>query len=109
MKKNNQMTALGKKANKNLIWGTILKVMLPGTGIGTLVSTVAWIEAIADVHYHPENYPVLDSDSYRRLAGVMPKDLEASQKKLDEEVNKFVDSVKKEMEEFRKNKEDESQ
>lgn len=112
MKKNIQMTALGKKANKNLIWGTVLKILLPGTGIGTLVSTVAWTEAMVDAHYHPENYPVLDDNTYRRLAGVLPKELEVSQKELDEEINKFVESVKKEMEDLRKkdkNDKDESQ
>lgn len=107
MKKNNQMTELGRTANRDLVLGFVLKILLPGTGIGTIVSTKAWVEAMADAYHHPENYPQLDTDTYRRLAGVTPKHTE----ELNKEIERFVDETKKKIDDLKNNKDnkDESQ
>ena len=94
--KKNQMaqTELNKKASKALIWGTLLKVLLPGTGIGSLVCTASWVMAADDIYHNPENYPVFNSDSYRMLA--------ESSANLENEIKKFVDSTKEKIDQIRK-------
>ena len=109
MKTTIKQTALLKKANKALVWGTVLKILLPGTGIGTLVSTTGWVMAMDDVYHNPEAYPILDSDSYRRLAGKLPKELEQataeSQRNLDNEIDKLVKEMRAQVDkmQFKKN------
>lgn len=105
MKKNNQMTELGRTANRDLVLGFVLKILLPGTGIGTIVSTKAWVEAMADAYHHPENYPQLNTDTYRRLAGVTPNNTE----ELDKKIERFVDETKKKIDNLNKDNKDESQ
>lgn len=101
MKKNQNQVGQSKllrKANKMLVWGTMLKILLPGTGIGSLLSTSAWVLVADDVYHNPENYPAFDSDSYRMIAGKLPKDVECglteSSEMLKKEITKFVASTK---------------
>ena len=99
------MTELGRTANRDLVLGFVLKILLPGTGIGTIVSTKAWVEAMADAYHHPENYPQLNTDTYRRLAGVTPNNTE----ELDKKIERFVDETKKKIDNLNKDNKDESQ
>lgn len=106
-KKNTKMSELGKKANRDLVLGTVLKILLPGTGIGSIISAKAWAEAMVDVYHHPELYPEFDNNTFRREAQVPLKVDSKLQEKVDAEMKEFVDEIKKKLDDFKN--EDESQ
>lgn len=107
---NIKQTALSKKANKHLVVGTALKVLLPGTGIGSLVTTAAWVEALVDCYFHPENYKdSIDTESYRWLAGVESKVVADHKKATAEDIKKFTDEIQSRIDELGKKDEGESQ
>ena len=94
---NKSQSKLLKKANKHLVWGTILKIVFPGTGIGEVLTTTAWIEAMADTYWHRDYWnELLGNDTYKRLAGVeeIPTDYTVS----EEDLEKFTEYMKKKLE-----------
>ncbi len=93
---NKTQSELLRKANKHLVWGTILKFVLPGTGIGEVLTTTAWVMAMADTYWHRDYWDEsLGSDTYRRLAGVeeTPTDYTVS----EEDLEKFTEYMKKKL------------
>lgn len=89
MKNNNKnkQSDLNKLANKLLKAGIITRILLPGTGIGTLLTTMAWTATVSDCYYNPEYYKeaVDGMENIKKLAG---------KSDLDEELNKFVERAK---------------
>lgn len=53
MKKKNSFV---EKSNKYLILGTVFKILLPGTGIGSVITAYGWANGLADVYSNPENW-----------------------------------------------------
>ncbi len=89
IKVNDTRSELAKKSDKLIIIGTILKVVFPGTGIGSLVSANGWLYAIMDA---TEN-----SDAYRETmlrAGFIPKNAKLTEEEAAKKVVEFLNKTK---------------
>lgn len=80
---------LVSRSNKGLVLGTILKILLPGTGIGSMVTAYGWANAFAHLYLEPEAY----SESIETFIATDPKSYyyavkKKSEKMLTEENNK---------------------
>ena len=60
---NDKRSELAKRSDKFIITGTILKILLPGTGIGSAVCAFGWTCAIADAANNPDGYKAIINDN----------------------------------------------
>ena len=99
MKNNNKnkQSDLSKLANKLLKAGIITKILLPGTGIGSLLTTMAWSATVSDCYYNPEDYKevIEGKENIKKLAG---------KSDLEHELNKFVENAKARIDQINEDK-----
>ena len=89
IKINDTRSELAKKSDKLIITGTILKILLPGTGIGSLLSANGWLCAIMDAVEHPDIYTEMMVS-----AGVIPKDAKLTENEAAMKVVEFLNRTK---------------
>lgn len=90
IKINDSRSELAKKSDKLIITGTILKILLPGTGIGSLLSANGWLCAIMDAVEHPNIYTEMMVS-----AGVMvPKSVKLTEDEAAMKVVEFLNRTK---------------
>lgn len=90
IKINDSRSELARKSDKLIIIGTILKVVFPGTGIGTLVSTNGWLYAIMDAVENPEIY----RETMASAGFIVPKNTKLTEDEAAMKVVEFLNKAK---------------
>lgn len=71
---NDKRRELAKRSDKFIITGTILKIILPGTGIGSAFCAYGWTCAIADAANNPDDYKVMINNNPAYKDFIEPND-----------------------------------
>lgn len=95
IKVNDVRSKMAKRSDKFIIAGTVLKVLLPGTGIGSAISAYGWSCAVADAANNPEAYlPLLmNNQAYEPWMSDDKASVEELAKKTVEFLNKVEEGV----------------